>query len=176
MCRMVKGCLQLGLAPDLDWLCDMTPVDYVAESIVLLALNPVLPAGVEGISATGAKYKQPASAASTSSGLSTSVDVAGKARTPAAANAPALSSSMPSAAGANGSASVGSAYCYVFHLCSPKPLPWRDQVSWLRKARSYNLRLVSNRLLCSFYSQGVAGSLRHLAHDAAPRGAGAQSS
>ena len=37
-CRLIKGCLQLGLYPDLDWYMDMTPVDFVASSIVQLAL------------------------------------------------------------------------------------------------------------------------------------------
>jgi len=29
MCRMIKGFIQLGSAPDLDLMVDMTPVDYV---------------------------------------------------------------------------------------------------------------------------------------------------
>lgn len=40
MTRFFKGCLQMGVAPDLDWMCDMTPVDYVADGIVYLALDP----------------------------------------------------------------------------------------------------------------------------------------
>ena len=36
-CRMTKGCLQLGYAPDLDWLLDMTPVDFVSKAIVELS-------------------------------------------------------------------------------------------------------------------------------------------
>ena len=37
MCRMTKGCLQLGYAPELDWLLDMTPVDFVSNAIVALS-------------------------------------------------------------------------------------------------------------------------------------------
>jgi thioester reductase-like protein len=37
MCRMTKGCLQLEAAPDLDWLLDMTPVDFVSHGIVALS-------------------------------------------------------------------------------------------------------------------------------------------
>lgn len=37
-CRVIKGCIQLGLAPDLDDLeIEMTPVDYVARSLVHIA-------------------------------------------------------------------------------------------------------------------------------------------
>jgi thioester reductase-like protein len=43
MCRIVKGCIQLGVAPDLDWLLDMTPVDFCADAIVHLALMHPLP-------------------------------------------------------------------------------------------------------------------------------------
>ncbi len=42
MCRIVKGCIQLGSAPDLDWMLDMTPVDFVSDSIVhLMSLGPM---------------------------------------------------------------------------------------------------------------------------------------
>eukprot|EP00455_Lapot_gusevi_P033593 TRINITY_DN3675_c0_g1_i1.p1 TRINITY_DN3675_c0_g1~~TRINITY_DN3675_c0_g1_i1.p1 ORF type:complete len:1144 (-),score=367.23 TRINITY_DN3675_c0_g1_i1:115-3546(-) len=37
MCRMTKGCLQMEMAPDLDWLLDMTPVDFVSQAIVHLS-------------------------------------------------------------------------------------------------------------------------------------------
>jgi len=37
-CRVLKGCIQLGLAPDLgDLEIEMTPVDYVARAVVRLA-------------------------------------------------------------------------------------------------------------------------------------------
>ncbi|GAA4681609.1 type I polyketide synthase [Phytohabitans rumicis] len=36
--RVIKGCLQLGMAPDLDIDIEMTPVDYVATSLVRLSL------------------------------------------------------------------------------------------------------------------------------------------
>jgi len=31
MCRMIKGFIELGSAPDLDLMVNMTPVDYVAN-------------------------------------------------------------------------------------------------------------------------------------------------
>lgn len=34
---MIRGCIQMGSAPDLDWALDCCPVDYVAESIVGLS-------------------------------------------------------------------------------------------------------------------------------------------
>jgi len=37
--RLLKGCVQLGAFPDLDWNCDLTPVDWMANSIVHLALH-----------------------------------------------------------------------------------------------------------------------------------------
>lgn len=37
--RMVKSCIQIGLAPDIDMTVDMTPVDYVAQAIVHLSLQ-----------------------------------------------------------------------------------------------------------------------------------------
>jgi thioester reductase-like protein len=40
-CRVIKGCIQLGLAPDLgDLEVEMTPVDYVARALVHLSLLP----------------------------------------------------------------------------------------------------------------------------------------
>merc|ERR1711988_1272912 len=33
MCRFLKGCLQAGCAPELDWPLDMNPVDYVAAAV-----------------------------------------------------------------------------------------------------------------------------------------------
>ena len=35
--KMIKGCIQLGLAPELDWTLDMTPVDYQAQAIVYIS-------------------------------------------------------------------------------------------------------------------------------------------
>ena len=37
MCRMIKGFIQLGSAPDLDLMLNMTPVDYVSKAIVHLS-------------------------------------------------------------------------------------------------------------------------------------------
>ena len=37
MCRMIKGFIQLGSAPDLDLMINMTPVDYVSKAIVHLS-------------------------------------------------------------------------------------------------------------------------------------------
>jgi thioester reductase-like protein len=39
-CRLIKTCIQLRQAPDLDLMLDMTPVDYVCQSLVHLSLNP----------------------------------------------------------------------------------------------------------------------------------------
>ncbi len=40
-CRVIKSCIQLGFAPDLDITVEMTPVDYVARSLVAIAANSV---------------------------------------------------------------------------------------------------------------------------------------
>ena len=37
--RLLKGCVQLGSFPDLLWNCDLTPVDWMASSIVSLATH-----------------------------------------------------------------------------------------------------------------------------------------
>jgi len=37
MCRMIKGFIQLGSAPDLDMMINMTPVDYVSKAIIHLS-------------------------------------------------------------------------------------------------------------------------------------------
>lgn len=37
ICLMLKGCIQMGSFPDLDYLLDMSPVDYVSQSIVYLS-------------------------------------------------------------------------------------------------------------------------------------------
>jgi thioester reductase-like protein len=36
-CRIIKGCIQMGCRPDPDIMWDMSPVDYVSESIVYLS-------------------------------------------------------------------------------------------------------------------------------------------
>jgi amino acid adenylation domain-containing protein/thioester reductase-like protein len=41
MNRFIKGCIQLGSFPDLQWPCDMAPVDYVADSIVHLSCHGI---------------------------------------------------------------------------------------------------------------------------------------
>jgi thioester reductase-like protein len=38
--RMIKGCIQLGIAPDLDALINLAPVDYVSQAIVHLSKQP----------------------------------------------------------------------------------------------------------------------------------------
>ncbi|NEZ64586.1 amino acid adenylation domain-containing protein [Leptolyngbyaceae cyanobacterium CCMR0082] len=40
MCRFLSSLLQLESAPDLDWMIDMTPVDYVSKAIAHLSLQP----------------------------------------------------------------------------------------------------------------------------------------
>ena len=37
---MVKGCLQMGSFPDVDYMLDMSPVDYVSKAIVYLSRQP----------------------------------------------------------------------------------------------------------------------------------------
>ena len=37
---MLKGCIEMGSFPDLDYLLDMSPVDYVSRSIVYLSQQP----------------------------------------------------------------------------------------------------------------------------------------
>jgi len=37
--RFIKGCIEMGTAPDLDWLLDCCPVDFAASSIVKLSRN-----------------------------------------------------------------------------------------------------------------------------------------
>lgn len=39
MCRFLQSVIRLEEAPDLDWLIDMTPVDYVSQAIVHLSLQ-----------------------------------------------------------------------------------------------------------------------------------------
>nr|ABO15888.1 polyketide synthase [Streptomyces sp. UC 11065] len=38
--RVIKGCVQLGIAPDLDLEIEMTPVDYVTRALVRISLEP----------------------------------------------------------------------------------------------------------------------------------------
>ncbi|MDJ0592674.1 MAG: thioester reductase domain-containing protein [Pleurocapsa sp. MO_226.B13] len=40
ICRTLKGCLNMGTAPDLDYRLDLAPVDYVSRSIVYLSQQP----------------------------------------------------------------------------------------------------------------------------------------
>lgn len=37
VCRMIKGCVQLGYAPEIDMILDMTAVDYVSKAVVHLS-------------------------------------------------------------------------------------------------------------------------------------------
>lgn len=37
ICLMLKGCVQLGSFPDIDYMLDMSPVDYVSQAIVYLS-------------------------------------------------------------------------------------------------------------------------------------------
>jgi len=37
---LLKTCIHMGAAPDLDWLLDLLPVDFAAEAIIRLALMP----------------------------------------------------------------------------------------------------------------------------------------
>jgi len=39
LCRLLKGCIELGAMPDVDTLQDMTPVDYASRAIVHLSLS-----------------------------------------------------------------------------------------------------------------------------------------
>lgn len=39
--RLLRGCIQMGAAPDLDWAMDCVPVDHVADAMVKLARNGV---------------------------------------------------------------------------------------------------------------------------------------
>ncbi len=36
MCRIIKGCIQAGAAPEIEWWPDLVPVDFVAEAIAAL--------------------------------------------------------------------------------------------------------------------------------------------
>ena len=46
--RLVKGCIQLGLVPDMNNTVNMVPVDHVAQCCALAALSP-LPAAPMGV-------------------------------------------------------------------------------------------------------------------------------
>ena len=38
--RLLRGCLELGLAPEIAWELDLVPVDYVADAVTALAWQP----------------------------------------------------------------------------------------------------------------------------------------
>jgi thioester reductase-like protein len=38
--RLLRGCLELGLAPAIDWELDLVPVDYVANAVTAMAWRP----------------------------------------------------------------------------------------------------------------------------------------
>lgn len=38
--RLLRGCLELGLAPDIPWELDLVPVDYVADAVSVMAWQP----------------------------------------------------------------------------------------------------------------------------------------
>jgi thioester reductase-like protein len=40
ICLMLKGCIQMESFPDLDYMLDMSPVDYVSKAIVYLSQQP----------------------------------------------------------------------------------------------------------------------------------------
>ncbi|MEB3218920.1 MAG: thioester reductase domain-containing protein [Nostocales cyanobacterium 94392] len=40
ICLMLKGCVQMGSFPDIDYWLDMSPVDYVSRAIVYLSQQP----------------------------------------------------------------------------------------------------------------------------------------
>lgn len=44
--RMIKGCIQLGIAPDLNLYVNITPVSYVARTIVFLSNKKNIPDGI----------------------------------------------------------------------------------------------------------------------------------
>ena len=44
--RMLKGCIQMGYAPDSDILLDMTPVDFISEAIVKISLCEHVPGNI----------------------------------------------------------------------------------------------------------------------------------
>jgi thioester reductase-like protein len=46
MSRMIKGCIQLGCAPDIDTMIEMVPVDYVSKAIVHLSCQQELGSSV----------------------------------------------------------------------------------------------------------------------------------
>ena len=48
--RVIKGCLQIGYAPDSDLTLDMAPVDFVSAAVVRIALSEVSPGHVFNLS------------------------------------------------------------------------------------------------------------------------------
>lgn len=53
--RFLRGCIEMGAAPDLDWAMDCVPVDHVADAMVQLARNGV-PGGVYHLVNPGLRY------------------------------------------------------------------------------------------------------------------------
>jgi thioester reductase-like protein len=45
VCALIKGCVQLGLAPRVDPLINLAPVDYVSRALVRIAFTAAAPAG-----------------------------------------------------------------------------------------------------------------------------------
>lgn len=46
LARMIKGCIQLGSAPDIDAMVEMVPVDYVSKTIIHLSRQRELPSNI----------------------------------------------------------------------------------------------------------------------------------
>jgi len=40
VCRMIKGCIEMGTFPDLDYQFEMAPVDYISQAIAYLSHRP----------------------------------------------------------------------------------------------------------------------------------------
>ncbi|AFZ12486.1 amino acid adenylation domain protein [Crinalium epipsammum PCC 9333] len=40
LCRIIKGCIQMGSIPDIYWMQDISPVDYVSKTIIHLSRQP----------------------------------------------------------------------------------------------------------------------------------------
>ena len=53
--RFLRGCIQMGAAPDLEWAMDCVPVDHVADAMVQLARHGV-PGGVYHLVNPGLRY------------------------------------------------------------------------------------------------------------------------
>ncbi|HZO72430.1 MAG TPA: thioester reductase domain-containing protein, partial [Ktedonobacteraceae bacterium] len=46
LCRIIRGCIQLGCVPDVEEYIDMTPVDYLSQAIVHLSQHAAAPGKV----------------------------------------------------------------------------------------------------------------------------------